>query len=348
MDRATPEGLSALTERAQLIDGFLASAGWAGATRSLLAGDASFRRYERVTRAGEKAVLMDAPPPQEDVGPFVKISDHLLGLGYSAPKILAQDTAAGFLLLEDLGDGTFTNALAAGANEEQLYHSAVDVLVDLHGRHPVVSVPDDTPPYDDDKLLTEVALLTEWYMTGILGKEVSDFTKNDFLGLWRKLLPDIAAGGETLVLRDFHADNLMWLPDRTGIQKCGLLDYQDAVVGAPAYDLMSLFEDARRDLQPGLAARLLDHYYAAFPDLDQAAFKRAYVTLAAQRHCKVIGIFSRLAMRDGKYDYLAHIPRCWKMLERACLAPELGELKDWLNEHIPTAKRTVLIPNLRA
>ena len=352
MARSIEQSVPAMTEiikaRTQQIDSFLADAGWAGARRSLLAGDASFRRYERIAKDDEKAVLMDAPPPQEDVRPFINMTEHLLELGYSAPRIFAEDTEVGFLLLEDLGDSTFTNALAAGADEEQLYQSAVDVLVDLHGRHLAVSVPSGIEFYEDEKLLGEVSLLTDWYMAGILGNEISDYTKNDFLGVWRKLIPEVSAGGETLVLRDFHADNLMWLADRDGIQKCGLLDYQDAVVGSPAYDLMSLLEDARRDLQPGLAARMLDHYYAAFPEFDLEAFKTAYVILAAQRHCKVIGIFSRLAMRDGKYDYLAHIPRCWKMLERACLAPELEALKDWLNEHIPADKRSSPTPNLRA
>tara|TARA_B100000315_G_scaffold113202_2_gene103808 strand:- start:1961 stop:2974 length:1014 start_codon:yes stop_codon:yes gene_type:complete len=337
-----------MADRAALIEAFLTAAGWAGARRSLLAGDASFRRYERIERDGERAVLMDAPPPEEDVRPFINITTHLRELEFSAPAVFAEDVEAGLLLLEDLGDGTFTQALAAGVDEEVLYQSAVDVLVDLHRRPVVSAVPNDVEPYDENKLLGEAALLTEWYLPGILGDEISDLTKNEYLTVWRKVLPDIAASGETLVLRDFHADNLMWLPDRDGVARCGLLDYQDAVVGSPAYDLMSLLEDARRDLMPGLAARLLDGYFAALPDMDPDAFKKAYVILAAQRHCKVIGIFSRLAMRDGKYDYLVHIPRVWKMLEQACNTPELAALKDWLDNHIPADKRTSPTPNLRA
>ena len=339
---------SQMADRAALIEIFLQEAGWAGAKRNLLAGDASFRRYERVERDGEIAVLMDAPPPQEDVRPFINITTHLRELGYSAPAILAEDTEAGFLLLEDLGDSTFTQALAAGADETALYQSAVDVLVDLHRRPVVSAVPNGVENYDEEKLLSEAALLTEWYLPGILGDEISDLTKNDYQAVWRKLLPEIAASGETLVLRDFHADNLMWLPERDGVARCGLLDYQDAVAGSPAYDLMSLLEDARRDLKPGLTAHLLDNYFAALPETGVDAFKKAYVILAAQRHCKVIGIFSRLANRDGKYDYLAHIPRVWKMLEHACHAPEMATLKDWLDAHIPADKRTSPTPNLRA
>jgi aminoglycoside/choline kinase family phosphotransferase len=169
---------------------------------------------------------------------------------------------------------------------------------------------------------------------------VPDQVRSDFLDIWRKLISNIGINHETLVLRDFHADNLMWLPDRDGIRKCGLLDYQDAVRGSPAYDLMSLFEDARRDLKPNLARDLLDYYYAAFPELDQNAFNRDYVILSAQRHCKVIGIFSRLAIRDGKSSYLDHIPRCWNLLDKACCRAELGILKDWLDAHVPVQNRT--------
>ena len=337
-----------MADRATLIEAFLQEAGWAGAKRSLLAGDASFRRYERIEREGERAVLMDAPPPEEDVRPFINITTHLRELELSAPAIFAEDLEAGFLLLEDLGDNTFTLALSAGVDEAVLYQSAVDVLVDLHRRPVVSAIPNDVEPYDEKKLLSEAALLTEWYLPGILGDEISDLTKNEYLEVWRKVLPKIMASGEILVLRDFHADNLMWLPDRDSVARCGLLDYQDAVTGSPAYDVMSLLEDARRDLKPGLAASLLDGYFAALPELDIDAFKQAYVILAAQRHCKVIGIFSRLAMRDGKYDYLVHIPRVWNMLEQACNAPQMAALKDWLDRNIPADKRTSPTPNLRA
>jgi hypothetical protein len=319
-----------MTDRSSLIDAFLADAGWAGTKRVPLAGDASFRRYERVENKADIAVLMDAPPPGEDVRPFIKITNHLLELGYSAPKIFAQDIEAGFLLLEDLGDGTFTNALATGANEQQLYQSAVDVLIDLHGLALDKAVPENIEHYDEAKLLAEAALLTEWSLP-----EITDADKNEYRQIWRALIPDIEASGATLVLRDFHADNLMWLPDRDGVARCGLLDYQDAVVGSPAYDLMSLLKDARRDIDPKLASALKESYLAALPDLDHAAFEKAYVLLAAQRHCKVIGIFSRLAKRDGKDDYLIHIPRVWRLLERAVAAPELTALREWLDKTVP-------------
>ncbi|MDC0196290.1 phosphotransferase [Gammaproteobacteria bacterium] len=327
-------------DRSLLIDGFLRSVGWIGATRRMLAGDASFRRYERIKFKNKTAILMDAPPPAEDVRPFIKITKHLASLGYSVPRIMCQDIDAGFLLLEDLGDKTYSNALTAGVEEKRLYQSAVDVLIDLHSLEASEAVPIEIESYDNEKLLAEANFFVDWYMAGILGNTVSKDARNDFQDIWYKLLLSIKIRAKTLVLRDFHADNLIWLPNRPGIRKCGLLDYQDAVSGFHAYDLMSLLEDARRDLRPGLDSELLDYYYEALPDFDRNEFDKVYSILSAQRHCKVIGIFSRLAIRDGKTGYLSHIPRCWGLLERACCSPELQILKEWLDVYIPMQNRT--------
>jgi aminoglycoside/choline kinase family phosphotransferase len=337
-----------MIERSNLIDSFLAKVGWGGATRYPLAEDASFRRYERIQKDGKISVLMDAPPPNEDIRPFIKITNYLLSIGYSAPKIMAQDIKSGFLLLEDLGDATYTNALAAGCDETELYQSATNVLIDLHSRGLDASAPSRISNYNTQRLITEAALFIDWYFTGILKYNLSNSIKTEFLIIWEKLINEISLDDKTLVLRDFHADNLMWLPNRSGLQKCGLLDYQDAVIGSPAYDLMSLLEDARRDLKPGLSNQILEYYYEAIPDLNISKFKSNYVILAAQRHCKVIGIFSRLSLRDHKHDYLDHLPRCWKMLEQACLAPELMLLKGWLDKYVPVAERTIIMPCLRA
>lgn len=335
-----------MADRIILSEKFLADAGWSGATRRPLAGDASFRRYERLEKNGEHAVLMDAPPPQEDVRPFIRVTEHLRNLEYSAPQLYAQDVENGFLLLEDLGDTTFTSQLAKGADEEELYTAAVDLLVDLHDGHIAVVVPDGVDDYDEEKILEEAVLFIDWYLPQISQRLTPSSVREEFLDIWMSLLPIVFDSGETLVLRDFHADNLMWLPDRDGVAKCGLLDYQDAVAGSPLYDLMSLLEDARRDLRPGLAARMVDRYFASLHRTDRPAFDRTYAILAAQRHCKVIGIFTRLAVRDKKYDYLVHLPRVWRLLERVCYNPALAPLKNWLDQNAPAAKRGNLVQQL--
>ena len=188
-------------------------------------------------------------------------------------------------------------------------------------------------------------LFVDWYVMAVFGDTFPEQGKREFLYTWDKLLLEISSDNETLVLRDFHADNLMWLPSRDGIRKCGLLDYQDAVKGSPAYDIMSLLEDARRDLGPGMTNKLLDYYCEALPEFNRSEFDKVYAILSAQRHCKVIGIFARLAVRDGKRNYLKHIDRCWRLLERVASSSELEALDDWLNKYIPKDKRIGHIPS---
>ena len=330
-----------MSDRDQVIGSFLAQAGWGNGKRSKLAGDASFRRYDRVQDGPRIAVLMDAPPPQEDVRPFIAIAEHLAGLGLSAPKILARDEQAGLLLLEDLGDNTYTRLLADGHDERALYALAIDVLANLHARPD--AVPGAIPAYDEARLLAEASLLADWYWPAIFGRELDPAARVAYLEIWRSLIPAARALPDTLVLRDFHVDNLMLLP-RDGLAACGLLDFQDAVAGPPAYDPMSLLEDARRDIAPELVADMKSRYLAQFPSLDATAFARSWAVLAAQRHSKVIGIFTRLAKRDGKPHYLIHIPRVWRLLQNACEHPDLARLAAWLDEHIPADRRVAPTP----
>ncbi|MDR3440365.1 phosphotransferase [Telmatospirillum sp.] len=331
-----------MTDRDTLIHRFLDQAGWGDADRRPLAGDASFRRYDRLKDAdGRRAVLMDAPPPQEDVRPFVAIERHLLDLGYSAPRLLAADETAGLLLLEDLGDDTFTRLLAAGEDEAPLYRLAVDLLIALHGHGPA-AVPAGLAPYDDERLLTEALLLTDWYAPEMVALPAT--ARSDYIGLWRDVFPIARGVPGTLVLRDFHVDNLLRLDDRPGIGACGLLDFQDAVAGPVTYDLMSLLEDARRDINPGVIAELRRHYLAAFPGLDRESFDASWAVLAAQRHAKIIGIFTRLCRRDGKPIYLKHIPRTWRLLDAALAHPRLAGLRDWFDHYLPKNKRGVPQP----
>ena len=327
-----------MVERVQAIAGFLAAAGWGEARLSPLAGDASFRRYVRLDGAGGRAMLMDAPPPQEDVRPFLAVARLLHSMTLSAPRILAEDPAVGLLLLEDFGDGTFTRLLAAGAAEAPLYALAVDVLIAINRRFGGAAAA-FLPPYDEARLLAEAALLVDWYLPAITGAPVDPTLRQGYLDLWRELLPAACAVPQTLVLRDYHVDNLMRLDDRQGLAVCGLLDFQDAVLGPMSYDLVSLLEDARRDVPASLAAAMRERFLAGFPALDRTAFDRSYALLGAQRNCKIIGIFTRLHRRDGKPVYLRHIPRVWRWLEQDLRHPALAPLAVWLDRHIPAAAR---------
>lgn len=335
------DGVSVSGGRDDQIHHFLRQTGWSGAARGRLAGDASFRHYDRLELAGHRAVLMDAPPP-ELVAPFASLARHLLALGFSVPKVLAEDSERGFLLLEDLGDDTYTRLLNHGHDAFPLYALAVDTLADLHNRPD--AIPADVPAYDDERLLAEALLLPDWYLPQVLGRACSEAERESYCALWRDLFPLARAVPQSLVLRDFHVDNLMLLP-REGLAACGLLDFQDAVAGPITYDLMSLLEDARRDLDPALVADMKARYLALRSDVTQEAFDLSWAVLAAQRHCKVIGIFTRLCKRDGKPIYLQHIPRVFRLLEAALVAhPALGPLRQWLDRHLPPERRIVPSP----
>jgi aminoglycoside/choline kinase family phosphotransferase len=328
-----------MSERIAEITRFLDAAGWGKAERWKLAGDASFRRYDRLREGEKQAVLMDAPPPQEDVRPFLKVAGLLHDLGLSAPRILARDEALGLLLLEDLGDGTYTRLLADGGDETQLYALAVDALCHIQQRFK----PDASglPPYDEARLLTEASLLVDWYLPAMTGQPTDPKLREDYLAIWRQVLPHATRAAPTLVLRDYHVDNLLLLPERQGVAACGLLDFQDAVLGAGSYDLVSLLEDARRDVDPVLVGTMLERYLAAFPKLSRDAFIASYAVLGAQRNCKIVGIFTRLLVRDGKPNYLKHIPRVWRLIEQDVRHPALAPVADWLARHIPPELRGI-------
>ena len=330
-----------MLDRDQHIGEFLDAAGWGAARRRPLIGDASFRRYEFLEKGGRRAVLMDAPPEHEDTRPFVAMARHLAGLGYSVPRIDAADADAGLLVLEDLGRDTYTRLLDRGEDPEPLYGLAVDLLIDLHRRPAAEAIPDGLAPYDDGLLVKEALLFTDWYLPAMTGRPTDRDTRDACARAWRSVFPRIRETPPTLVLRDYHVDNLLRLPGRPGIAACGLLDFQDAVAGSTAYDLVSLLQDARRDVDEGLARRMLDRYGAAFPAMDRPAFEAAYAILGAQRHMKVIGLFIRLCRRDGKSRYLAHLPRLWRLLETDLRHPALEPVARWLDDRVPAAWRGV-------
>jgi N-acetylmuramate 1-kinase len=307
---------------------FLGQYGWSGATVTLVAADASFRRYFRATAAdGRKAVLMDAPPPHEDPKPFIEIARYLVGHGFRAPEILAQDLDNGLVLIEDFGDLQMRQHLdVAPQDANAIYRTAIDALVRLADT-PVASL----PAYDEAAYVREVNLLSEWYMPAM----GLDFVQSEYEALWRKALTPVADIHSVTVLRDYHAENIMLLPD--GGQ--GIIDFQDALLGHPAYDLVSLLQDARRDVEPALERAMLSYYRdATGADAD---FDWHYALLGAQRNTKIIGIFTRLWKRDGKERYLGFLPRMWGLLERDLAHPGLAELKQWFDRHIPADVRTV-------
>lgn len=322
---------------------FLAAAGWGDARLSPLAGDASNRRYERAAGGpgGACAVLMDSPPEKgEDIRPFLTVAAELAALGFSAPEIFEADPETGFALIEDLGDDLFARVAArAPAKEAALYAGAIDCLAALHASplKPLVrwrQVETEIAPYDEAVLTREAMLALDWWAPGAGGAPGDDCAA-EFRALVRAATARAAAGPPVLTLRDYHAENLLWLPDREGLRRVGMLDFQDALAGAPAYDLVSLLEDARRDTTPELREAMLARYLTAHHPDDPAAFREDYAALGAQRNLKIVGIFARLGVRDGKAAYVDLIPRVWAHLERDLAAPALAPLRAFVDRWIP-------------
>ena len=338
-----------MSGRDEAIDAFLTAQGCGAAPPVLLAGDASGRKYYRHQGSGDPVVLMDAPPPGEDVRPFMALAGYLIERGFSAPRILAANKGAGFLLIEDLGDDSYNRLIMAAAEKERpLYEAAIDLLVALQsGDAPGRLVIDNEETlslaaYDEELLLTEAALFTDWYLPALSGNRNDGLTE-EFADLLRPLLQPLFAERKVLVLRDYHADNLMWLAARQGTARVGLLDFQDAVIGHPAYDLVSLLQDARRDvpetLEDAMIGRFLGHQREAGKEIDDQAFRRAYALLGVQRNAKIIGIFTRLWKRDGKPGYLAMIPRVWGLLERSLQQGNFAALGNFFDAHVPVPSR---------
>lgn len=308
---------------------FLARAGWGDAALQPLAGDASFRRYFRAVAPGRRAVLMDAPPPHEDPRPFVHVAEYLYGIGLRAPAILARDLDAGLLLIEDFGDRRMREAVDADlSSEAKVYRGVVDVLIELHKHQPPA-----LERHGLDRWLGEVALFTEWYCPH-LGLSVD---AAGFEAAWRAVLEPIDATDNWVTeLRDYHAENVM-LTDDVGVGRFGLLDFQDAMIGHPAYDLVSMLEDARRDVSPTVERNMLAYYMAETGR--EADFETAYWALGAQRNTRIIGLFVRLWKRDDKPWYRAFQPRMWGLLERDLAHPALAPVRDWFDANVPAEAR---------
>jgi len=348
--------------RARGIATILKRSGWDRAVRRPLYGDASIRSFERLESAtGETAILMISPPRpdgpilrygkpyaaiarlSEDIRAFIAMAGGLRAQGYSAPRIIAHSVEDGLALLEDFG--AITIAEAEGPNPVR-YTEAVALLADLHNKDLPGQLPVDEemyaiPVYDVDAMLVEVELLLDWYAPRMMAGAPASGARAQFLSLWTQLLTPILKEKKTWTLRDYHSPNLHWLADRDGLRRLGLIDFQDAVLGPPAYDLVSLLQDARVDIPDELELRLIALYVrrrqaqnAAF---DVAAFTASYAAMGAQRATKILGIFTRLDKRDGKPQYLAHMPRLERYLAKNLNHPLMAPIKQWIQTHVPRA-----------
>ena len=305
---------------------FLDSAGW-NVIAEPLTGDASLRKYFRLRKENQSAILMNASRALESVAPFVGIDEHLLRLGFSAPAILARDEPKGLLLLEDFGDATFASLLEAGAESERLFTLATDVLIALH-KHPQ-AVPTSLRAYDPEKMLKDIELFLDWRTP-----DISQTGKAEFQKAWREVLPLAHQAPASLLLRDFHVANLMLLANRAGIQQAGLLDFQDAYRGPVTYDLVSLLEDARHDVPDVLREKMIARYLAQFPAIDRDVFATSMAILAAVRHTRVLAIFERLSSREDKNEYRRlHSPRVERLLQNALCHPRLAGVKSWFDQY---------------
>jgi aminoglycoside/choline kinase family phosphotransferase len=311
---------------------FLAALGWEGCEIRPLAGDASFRRYFRIVDGDRRAVLMDAPPPHEDPRPFIAVAEWLGEAGLSAPAILGRDLGRGLLLIDDFGDARLRETLDdAPERETELYEAAVDLLAHLHAQPPMPGL----KRHGLEQWLGELDLFTNWYCPA-LGLDVD---MEGWRAAWRAVLEPVAADGlgPVTVLRDYHAENIMLVAGREGVAHLGLLDFQDAVDGHPAYDLVSVLEDARRDVTPSVERAMIDRYVKATGQ--GADYERAYWALAAQRNTRILGVFTRLWKRDGKPGYRKFQPRMWGLLERDLDFPALAPVRAWFDINVPQAAR---------
>lgn len=320
-----------MSNRDALAVSFLSGTDWANAQRGPLAGDASNRRYERLKdpKTGGTAVLMDAPPEKgENVRPFVRIANHLCGIGLSAPKILVEDAENGFLLIEDLGDALFARVVRSDPElETTLYEAAIDVLLKLHD----APLP-ELDSYGPSVMTDFAALAYSKYRSGIVGDAEGE-------GRFRAIFHNLCSGYDpatpVLIQRDYHAENLLWLPNRAGAARVGLLDFQDAMLGHPAYDLVSLLQDARRDVPPQLEHAMINRYLTG-SGVDPDQFKAAYAVLGTQRNLRIIGVFARLGREYGKPHYVDLIPRVWNLLMRDLDHPALKPVADLLRNTLPS------------
>lgn len=314
-------------------DGFLSANGFDDAVLTPLVADASPRRYFRLEGCG--LLLMEDRTDLAGCAAYLHLSAHLNARGLSAPRVLASDVALGLALVEDFGDATYTRCLSEGQNETQLYQLAVDALLHLHQDPAGPEVA--RPHYDLEILLAELDIFTDWFVPAVAPSTNSVKFCAAWRALWREALAPVAHRSDTFVLRDFHVDNLMLLPDRAGVAQCGLLDFQDGLIGPSEYDLVSLLQDARRDLTPGLEELLLERYIARAPDHlgPGRDIRHRYALLGAQRHARILGVFVRLCQRNGKRRHLSYLSRVLNQFITAMATANLHDIKNLLDRSLP-------------
>jgi len=351
---------------------FLEAAGFAQAAREPLPADASTRRYERLRLpSGATLMLMDAPPSAESpvcdpawsaaersragwnamarlaggrVDAFAATAAFLRGQGLSAPAIEALDARQGLAVIEDFGEGIFARLMERGQDEAELYFAAIDAQARLHAASPPAILSADGLPwplltYDAVALKAGADLFVDWQPKLNPALDFGPDARAAWDGLWTNIAARGEAGATVFAHRDFHAENLLWLPERAGAARVGMIDFQDAVLAHPSWDLHSLLQDARRDVSPGLEAAALSRYFAHRPDLDREAFLADYAALAALNEARILGVFARLIVRDGKPRYRQFMPRLWRALQRNLENPALADLKRWFDRHVPVEAR---------
>jgi tRNA threonylcarbamoyl adenosine modification protein YjeE len=346
------------------IDAFLARSGWGGATRTKMSGDASTRAYERIAEGGRGAILMNQPqraetaacPPDATaaqraalgynalarlaagrVDAFVSCARFITDAGLSAPHVLAADAPAGLAVLEDLGDDLYARLIERGVDEAPLYDAAIDALAVLQGVAPPDVLPGGWPllVYDDLALQTAQDIIVEWWPKFRPALRFDAAALNEWEAIWRPIRARGVAGATVFCHRDYHAENLIWLPEREGAARVGMLDFQDAVRAHPAWDLSMLLHDARRDVSPEREAASLKHYVALTRPTDPVRFIADYHALGALNIVRILGIFARLVTRDGKPRYEAFMPRLWRYLDSCLADPALADLATWFDTHMP-------------
>ncbi len=327
-------------DRQPLIFSFLSRNNLQNAHFKWLPCDASFRRYARIKDDKKSYILMDAPKDvatPENAAQFALVDEILCKNGLSAPIIYDKDLDNGLILLEDLGDDSYRKMLSKGFDELPLYKNALLSLLQIKEITDTTGVPD----YDNNWICFALSLFLDWFAPKALNRELSKNERDEFYQIWEDLFASISDTPKGLILSDYHIDNLMYLNARKGHKACGLLDFQDARVGPLVYDLVSLLEDPRRDVPPKIREEILDLYLSKNPTLDKDKFMRAYHIVAVKRHTRVIGIFVRLKVRDGKDRYLNDIPRTWKMLQSHLSEPCMQPLKEWLDKTIAPELRAI-------